>query len=244
MKIIETNWKWKNGLSTRSATTDIVLHHAAAVTCTAQQIDQWHKGNGWSGIGYHFFIRKDGSIYRGRPENSVGAHASGKNSTTIGVCVEGNYETEPVMPAAQKTALKELLTYLKGKYPKAGLKAHKEVGATGCPGKNYPLAEMKSFWNNPTTTKTESEDEPMTKEERTKFNELVNTVSALQKKVDKIETPMIYNYIDKNMPDSYKPTIQKLVNKGYLKGNEKGLMLTEDMMRICTILDRAGAFDN
>ena len=53
-----------------------------------------------------------------------------------------------------------------------------------------------------------------------------------------------YNYIDNNMPDSYKPTIQKLVNAGYLQGNEKGeLMLTTDMMRILTILDRNGTFN-
>jgi hypothetical protein len=48
-----------------------------------------------------------------------------------------------------------------------------------------------------------------------------------------------YNYIDGNMPDSYRPTIQKLVNAGFLQGNEKGeLMLTTDMMRMLTILCR------
>ncbi|MGN0163598.1 MAG: CHAP domain-containing protein [Candidatus Ornithomonoglobus sp.] len=52
-----------------------------------------------------------------------------------------------------------------------------------------------------------------------------------------------YNYIDENMPGSYKPTIQKLVGKGLLQGNEKSeLMLTVDMMRILTILDRTGMF--
>lgn len=54
-----------------------------------------------------------------------------------------------------------------------------------------------------------------------------------------------YNYIDKNMNNAYKPTIQKLVKSGKLEGNEKGeLMLTDDMMRILTILDRFGVFDS
>ncbi len=50
-----------------------------------------------------------------------------------------------------------------------------------------------------------------------------------------------YNYIDSNMPYSYRLTIQKLVSNGYLQGNENSeLMLTTDMMRILTILDRIG----
>ena len=237
MKIIETNWNWKSGLSRRAKTNVIVLHHAAAHTCTAQQIDNWHKGNGWSGIGYHFFIRKDGSIYRGRPEWAVGAHASGRNSDTIGVCVEGNYEEEKTMPQAQKEAVKEVLRYLKGKYPKAELKGHRDVGATGCPGKYYPMSEMVNYFNN------ESEEEPMTAEERTKFNELVNIVSELQISVDKLANPMIYNYIDKNMPEYARPTVQKLVDKGILQGDENGLGLTDDLLRVLVINDRAGLYD-
>ncbi len=52
-----------------------------------------------------------------------------------------------------------------------------------------------------------------------------------------------FNYIDDNMNALYRPTIQKLVGRGTLKGNENGeLMLTNDMMRIFTILDREGVF--
>ena len=238
MKIIETNWNWKSGLSRRAKTNVIVLHHAAAHTCTAQQIDNWHKGNGWSGIGYHFFIRKDGSIYRGRPEWAVGAHASGRNSDTIGVCVEGNYEEEKTMPQTQKNSVKEILRYLKGKYPKAELKGHRDVGATGCPGKYYPLQEMKDYWN-----EKKVEDNAMTNEEKVKFNELVNVVSDLQTTIDKLANPMIYNYIDKNMPEYARPTIQKLVDKGILQGDENGLGLTDDLLRVLVINDRAGLYD-
>ena len=233
MTVIETNWKWKSGLSVRSNTRYIVLHHAAAKTCTARQVDSWHKGNGWSGIGYHFFIRKDGTIYRGRPEWAVGAHASGRNSNTIGVCVEGNYEEEKTMPQAQKEAVKEVLRYLKGKYPKAELKGHRDVGATGCPGKYYPMSEMINYFNN------ESEEEPMTAEERSKFNELVNAVSAVTSDVDELKKPkMIYNYIDNNMPEWAKEGVQWCVDNGIVQGTGDGLNLDDDKLWLCTVIYR------
>ena len=57
------------------------------------------------------------------------------------------------------------------------------------------------------------------------------------------ETEMTYNYIDKNMPDWARPTIQKLVNKGYLNGNEKGeLGLNDTMLKIFVVNDRAGMY--
>ncbi len=56
-------------------------------------------------------------------------------------------------------------------------------------------------------------------------------------------TPMIYNYIDNNMPEWARPTIQKLVDKGFLKGDENGLNLTEEMLRLLVINDRAGLYD-
>ena len=91
----------------------------------------------------------------------------------------------------------------------------------------------------------ESEGEPMTTEERTKFNELVNAVAELSAKVDKLKgnQPMIYNYIDSNMPDWAKPTIQKMLNKDLLQGDENGrLGLTDEMLRIFVINDRAGVY--
>lgn len=61
---------------------------------------------------------------------------------------------------------------------------------------------------------------------------------------DKEEKEMIYNYIDENMPDWAKPTVQKLIDKGALKGNEKGeLLLTGTMLRLFVIHDRMGIYD-
>lgn len=73
------------------------------------------------------------------------------------------------------------------------------------------------------------------------YEELTLLIKDLSKKV---KEPIIYNHVDESMPEYAKPTIQKLVNKGYLKGDNSGrLNLTEDMIRILVILDRSGAFD-
>lgn len=58
-----------------------------------------------------------------------------------------------------------------------------------------------------------------------------------------LSNPMIYNYIDENMPEWARPTIQKLVTKGYIKGDENGLGLTYDMLKILVILDRNNLFE-
>lgn len=141
MNIIEKTYNWNGKLSTRSKTSKIILHHAESSSCTADDIHQWHLDRGWSGIGYHFFVRKDGSIYRGRPENSVGAHASGANSDSIGICAEGKYMTE-TMPDAQKQSIIELCSYLMDKYGISTILKHKDVTSTDCPGNNYPFDEI------------------------------------------------------------------------------------------------------
>ena len=138
MKIIEKTYRWSGTLARRGVTRRIILHHAAAVTCSADQIHAWHLANGWSGIGYHFFVRKDGTVYRGRPEDTVGAHAGGSNSDSIGVCFEGSFDKEE-MPAVQRRAGTELVAYLKKKYGVTTVQRHSDVNATGCPGTHFPF---------------------------------------------------------------------------------------------------------
>ncbi len=229
--VTEIDWKWKSGLSVRAKTNYVVLHHAAAKACSPYQIDSWHKANGWSGIGYHYFIRKDGTIYRGRPEWATGAHAQGKNHESIGICVEGNYDVEYVMPDDQKEAVKTVLHDIKLRYPNTTVKGHKHVGATSCPGKYYPLSEMMTYYRNIIPKESE-------KLNMTQYEELKKEIDVLKSRVG------YFNYIDENMNESYKPTVQKLVDIGVLQGNERGeLMLTTDMMRILTVLDRTGVFN-
>lgn len=142
MNIIETGLKF-GSLSYRKSTTRIILHHAAATTCSAEDIHRWHKQRGWSGAGYHFLVRKDGSVYRLRPEAAVGAHASNNNSNSLGICFEGNFETE-VMTDSQKRAGAELVAYLKNRYGIGTVQRHKDVGTTSCPGKNFPFEEIST----------------------------------------------------------------------------------------------------
>lgn len=140
MEIIETNLQFRD-MSTRKVTERIILHHADAKSCSAEDIHRWHLNNGWSGAGYHFLVRKDGKIYRLRPEDKVGAHAYSSNYNSIGICFEGNYMEED-MPEIQKEAGKELVAYLKNKYGITTVQRHKDVCATSCPGNKFPFEEI------------------------------------------------------------------------------------------------------
>ncbi len=142
VKVIDVGLKFNGTLSKRTKTDYIILHHSASSNASVEAIHNYHmNGRGWMGIGYNFYVRKDGSIYQGRPEWAVGAHATGYNDKSIGVCAEGNFEAEK-MPEAQKRGIIELIKELKKKYPNAQIKRHKNFAATSCPGKNYPFDEI------------------------------------------------------------------------------------------------------
>jgi N-acetylmuramoyl-L-alanine amidase len=145
VKITNTAWKWAYGLSRRSGNpTHLVLHHAAAKTLSPAAVHAAHLRNGWSGIGYHFYVRKSGAIYRGRPIWACGAHAPGYNAVGIGICAEGNYDTETNMPLKQEQALQWLVDRLRKRYPAVKVIRHRDVTATACPGRNYPTARIKA----------------------------------------------------------------------------------------------------
>jgi peptidoglycan hydrolase-like protein with peptidoglycan-binding domain len=141
MNIIERTYSLNGGLSNRNTTNRIILHHAAVSNCSVDDVDRWHKNKGWTCIGYHFFVRKDGSIYRGRREEAIGAHAYGSNTDSIGICAEGNFENE-TMGDVQKQALKELVAYLKNKYKISTVQKHKDVCVTSCPGDKFPFDQI------------------------------------------------------------------------------------------------------
>ena len=140
MNIINTNLNFKQ-MDTRSSTQRIILHHAAAKKCSAEDIHRWHLNNGWSGAGYHFLVRKDGTIYRLRPEDKVGAHAYGANYDSLGICFEGDYKEE-TMQEEEIKAGRELVNFLKNKYGINTVQVHKNVNATNCPGDNFPFDQI------------------------------------------------------------------------------------------------------
>jgi len=144
--------------ATRAKTSAIVLHHADAVSCSVEDVHRWHLSNGWIGIGYHFFVRKNGEIWRGRPIDWVGAHAKGANDFSVGVCFEGSYESKDTsMPDAQIAAGKELVSYLLGLYPGAAVKKHKDYCSTDCPGKYFPFDAIAAGGSGDTPAAGESQ---------------------------------------------------------------------------------------
>ena len=87
----------------------------------------------------------------------------------------------------------------------------------------------------------ESEEEIMSKE----YTELKAEIAKLQADVNKLNSKMIYNYVDDNMPEWARPTVQKMMDKGFLKGDENGCLgLTDELLRVFVINDRAGVYEN
>lgn len=118
-----------------------LIIHCSAVkptqTSSARQIDAWHKARGWRSIGYHYVIRRDGTIERGRPDSVIGAHCAGHNADSIGICYEGglNLLGKPAdtRTEAQKHALRSLINSLKIKYPHALVRGHNDFSPKPCP---------------------------------------------------------------------------------------------------------------
>lgn len=118
----------------------IIIHCSAVMPwqrSSAADIDRWHKARGWSRIGYHYVVRRDGAIERGRPEDHVGAHCKGHNAHSIGVCYEGGLDADArptdTRTPEQKATLLSLLRSLKKSYPTALIVGHSTLSRTHCP---------------------------------------------------------------------------------------------------------------
>lgn len=144
MTINIANLSFRSALRKRWRTDMIILHHAAAQG-GVEAVHNYHRNSlGWTGIGYNFYVRKDGTVWEGRGLDKVGAHAgTNYNSRSVGICAEGNFERE-TMPEVQKQALIELVAFVLQKYPNCVIKGHREVAATACPGRHYPLDEIRT----------------------------------------------------------------------------------------------------
>ena len=136
MSITETRFQFRDGMEELKKVDYLIVHHTASTRdMTAAEIHAEHLNLGWLGIGYHFYIRKDGSVWRGRPEDGVGSHCEGYNSVSLGICLSGNFEIEePTLE--QLNSLKSLIRELKAKHPKATVHSHSDFNATACCGRN------------------------------------------------------------------------------------------------------------
>lgn len=127
-------------VSTRKIS-EIIVHCSATPEgkdYTVEQIRQWHLARGFNDIGYHYVIYRDGTIHTGRSEAISGAHCTGHNTNSIGVCYIGGCATDGKTPKdtrteAQKKSLIEILKQLKKKYPTAKIHSHKDFANKACP---------------------------------------------------------------------------------------------------------------
>jgi len=131
----------------------IVIHCTdtyASMDIGAKEIDQWHKTNGWAGIGYHFVIRRSGVIESGRPlDQSIfpgwqikeGAHVAGHNSESVGVCLVGG-KPDANYTAAQWGSLKTTVRFLKLCFSKAEVLGHRDLDH----GKLCPCFDVRNWW--------------------------------------------------------------------------------------------------
>jgi len=125
----------------------IVVHCTATKEgqdVTVDELRKLHKDKGWSDIGYHYVIYRDGTIVPGRDVDIAGAHVAGFNSNSIGVVYVGGLENNPHVPYTmlkakdtrteeQKASLLSLLMDLKQLYPDAFICGHRDMS----PDKNH-----------------------------------------------------------------------------------------------------------
>lgn len=118
----------------------IIIHCSATKASQdigAFQIDEWHRKLGWAGIGYHFVIRRNGKIEKGRPPEAAGAHCKGQNKNSIGICLVGGIDAagkpENNFTDAQFQALRKLAADLKNNFPTASIHGHYEFANKACP---------------------------------------------------------------------------------------------------------------
>jgi hypothetical protein len=134
----------------RTKTDMIILHHIAGEG-PVELVNRVDDGR----IGYNIYIRLNGVPYWGRGLEYEGGSVknsgatAGINQRAVAVACEGNFEMR-TMPDDQKAMLFRIIRDLLKAYPDIKtIVGHKDVTATACPGKNFPLDEAKALLNEP-----------------------------------------------------------------------------------------------
>lgn len=139
---------------------EIVVHCSAtkpawmqgkSLAAKVAEIKRWHtdpkpRGRGWSDIGYHYLIDRDGTVMVGRPVERTGAHTRGHNRKTIGVCLIGGHgssaddDFSENFTASQDKRLNAFIAELKRRHPTiAKVSGHNQYAAKACPGFNVMI---------------------------------------------------------------------------------------------------------
>lgn len=120
------------------------VHHSATNSGTPEAYARYHvDSNGWPGIGYHFVIQKDGTIYQTNDLETVSYHVSSHNTRSIGICLTGNYDTQ-TPPQIQLDQCAFLIAALRNKLPQPlEISGHRDFSTKTCPGNNVDMAYIK-----------------------------------------------------------------------------------------------------
>lgn len=133
---------------------DTIFIHCAATPegkdFTVADIRAWHKQRGWSDIGYHHVVYRDGRVMLGRPVGQVGAHVAGHNTGSIGIVYVGGVSADgkrakDTRTPAQRGSLLWLVERLAAKHGVKRVRGHNEVAAKACPSfdvRTDPLGEV------------------------------------------------------------------------------------------------------
>lgn len=130
--------------------TGIIVHCTATraewragskTSAKVSEVRKWHvRDNGWSDIGYHFLIDRDGTIAKGRPLEKTGAHVRGHNTGSIGIALFGGHggsERDQFLDhytPAQEIALAKLICDLRSQFPAiTKVSGHNQFAAKACP---------------------------------------------------------------------------------------------------------------
>lgn len=122
-------------MTARKSTKHIVLHCSATrpnMDIGVKDIRRWHQAKGWDDVGYHYVLRRNGRVEKGRAEQDVGVHVARYNASSLGICLVGgvnqNDFTKPEnnFTAEQWIALRDLLAVLIRKYPDAKVLGHRD----------------------------------------------------------------------------------------------------------------------
>ncbi len=130
---------------------EIIIHCTATPEgkdYTVADITRWHKQRGWSTIGYHYVIYRNGAIHMGRDVNTAGAHCTGHNAHSIGVVYVGGLAADgktakDTRTEEQKKSMETLLRRLKQMYPYAYIYGHNEFANKDCPSFNVATLRHK-----------------------------------------------------------------------------------------------------
>lgn len=148
----------------------IVVHCSAtppSMDIGVEEIRKWHvEGNSWTDIGYHFVIRRDGTIESGRPIERPGAHVKGHNSNSIGVCwvggvSEANGRAQDNRSDQQTAALFGLIQDLQQKFPGAALMGHRDFKGVK---KDCPSFDVRKWFVEQCNTEKKEVEERSPKE--------------------------------------------------------------------------------